>query len=219
MKLVIILMIILSGFNGNQAFADEFRVIAFHYPPYTYQDGRDGLAIKHIRKAFEQAGHRITVDYYPVARSFQKFLQDKNSYFSGHISQFKKQDGLGYVVNLSIIHKLLVLVDYMDTATSLKRMAILPDDQLGTDMANKRNAQIINVESMEQAAEMMLAGRLDLIPCLNIECEALITQSRNRLRVLEGSEEPFDLQLVYHRNSDLAKVASLLNNKGAFKVP
>ncbi|CAK0775387.1 Transporter substrate-binding domain-containing protein [Gammaproteobacteria bacterium] len=222
MKQVIILVIIMTAFQvfqGDRAFADEFRVISFHYPPYTYQDGRDGLAITNIRKAFERAGHRITVDYYPVARSFQKFLQDKNSFFAGHISQFETHDKLGYIVNLSVIHKVLMRMDFVDGATSLRRMAILRDDQLGISIANKMKVQIFNVETNEQAAEMMLSGRLEFLACLAIECETLMTHSGKRLRVLEGSEEPFDLQLIYHRDSEPAKLALLLNEKGFFKTP
>ncbi|MEI6413840.1 MAG: hypothetical protein WCP34_06190 [Pseudomonadota bacterium] len=219
MKQAIILMMILTAFQGDGVFAAEFRVISFHYPPYTYQDGRDGLAITNIKKAFERAGHQITVDYYPVARSFQKFLKDKNSFFAGHISQFETHDELGYLVNLSIIHKVLVRMDFVDAVTSPRRVAALRDDQLGIDIAHKMKAQIFNVETTEQAAEMMLSGRLDFLPCLAIECETLMTHSGKRLRVLEGSEEPFDLHLVYHRDSDSAKLALLLNEKGFFKAP
>jgi|GEM_PF-3900999 len=220
MKQTIILIMIII-FYGDWAFASEFRVISFHYPPYTYSNERDGLAITNIRKAFERAGHRITVDYYPVARAFQKFLQDKNSIFAGHIAQFKTHDELGYVVNLNVIHKILVRSNFEDgmTNSNSRRIALLRDDQIGIGLAKKIKAQIFNVETNEQAVEMMLAGRMDFMTCLSIECDDLITHSEKRLRVLEGSEEPFELHLIYHSDSDPEKLLLLLNEKGFFRAP
>ncbi|CAK0748922.1 hypothetical protein CCP3SC5AM1_1580001 [Gammaproteobacteria bacterium] len=217
----LILILIMIIFYGDWTFAGEFRVISFHYPPYTYEDGRDGLAITNIRKAFERAGHRITVDYYPVARAFQKFLQDKNAIFAGHIAQFKTHDELGYIVNLKVIHKILVRSDFEDGATnsSSRRIAILRDDQIGIGIANKITAQIFGVETNEQATEMILAGHIDFLPCLSIECEALITHSGKRLRVWDGSEEPFDLHLIYHRGSATEKQVLLMKEKGFFSAP
>ena len=201
-----LLIIILTAFYGEEGFASEFRVISFHYPPYTYQDGRDGLAITNIKKAFERAGHQITVDYYPVARAFHEFLRDKNALFAGHIDQFKTHDDLVYVVNLTVAHKILTRTDFEDDTMKSRWVAVLRDDQLGISMAHKMNLQSFNVETNEQASEMVLAGRMDFLFCLTFECETLITNSGKRLRVLEGSEQPFDLQLIYHRDSDPAKL-------------
>ncbi|MBK6999693.1 MAG: transporter substrate-binding domain-containing protein [Rhodoferax sp.] len=203
----------------KSAFADEFRVISFHYPPYTYQDGRDGLAITNIRKAFERAGHRVNVQYYPVARAFQKFLMDKDAFFAGHISQFKASDKLDYVTNLNVTHRVLVSSDYTNAVASPKRIAVLRDDQIGIDIAKQMNAQPVSVENNQQAFEMMLAGRLDFLNCLSFECETLITQSGKKLSVLAGSESSFELQLVYHRDSNSGKQALLASEKGFFRSP
>ncbi|CAK0777873.1 hypothetical protein CCP3SC1_910007 [Gammaproteobacteria bacterium] len=214
----LIIMIILTAFYGDEAFSGEFRVISFHYPPYTYQDGRDGLAVTNIKKAFERAGHRITVDYYPVARAFQEFLRDKKALFAGHIAQFKANDDLGFIVNLTVTHKVLTRMDFEDDITKSRWVSVLRDDQLGINMANKIKAQVFNVETNEQAAELVLAGRVDFLLCLNFECETLITNSGNRLRVLQDSDEPFDLHLVYHRDSDPAKTVIFMSEKGFFNL-
>ena len=48
------LFIIMQTCSSCSALAGEFRIITFDYPPYTYGDGRDGLAIANIKQAFKQ---------------------------------------------------------------------------------------------------------------------------------------------------------------------
>ena len=206
-------------FQCNPSRADQFKIITFSYPPYTYSDGRDGIAIQNVRQAFEKAGHSITVEYYPIARAFQYFLSDHEALFAGHISQFSQNTDLGYAINIHTVHKLLVRKDFDGNIISAKVLAVLRDDQVSLEFARKNNIESFSVDNNEQATEMLLAGRLDLLACLGTECDSLIMKNDNNLKVLNGYEEKFDLHIVYHKNSISEANVREIDRKGFLKSP
>lgn len=221
MKNVFIFIIFAMAFCGGHILADEYRIISFDYPPYTYDDGRDGLAVVNIKKAFARAGHQVRMEYYPVARAFQKFKNDKMSLFAGNISQFEQSDDLGCVVNLSMTEKILTRTDFKNDDTKVKLLAVLRGSHINIniDFIDKIKMQPFYIDSNDQATDLIIAGRVDFLTCLSEECEALIVHSKNKLRVLEGSETAFDLHLVFHRDSAAGKQALLLRDRGFFGMP
>ena len=204
---------------NSRCYANEFKIITFDYPPFTYADGHDGIAIERIRHAFEKAGHTISVDYYPIARAFQKFQADHEALFAGHISQFNPNDELGYVVNMHTIHNLLVRKDFEGDIGLAKVMAVLRDDQIGTRYAHKYKLEVFNVDDNVQATQMLLAGRLGILCCLSTECSDLIEKSGNRLKVLHGYEQGFDLHIVYHKDSHSGSSLREVEALGFLKSP
>ncbi len=211
------LILIMQACFSFPVFANEFRIITFDYPPYTYGDGRDGLAIVNIKQAFKKAGHSVNVEYYPVARAFQYFLMDKEALFAGHISQFAQQQDLGYVNNINATHRFLVRRDFEGSITNAKGLAVLRDDQNGISYAQKWHLEVHTVDNNEQSTEMLLAGRIDLLSCIGIECNTILANTGERLRILDGSEEEFYVHIVFHRNTNSERVLTLIKSMGWLK--
>ena len=211
------LFIIMQTCSSCSALAGEFRIITFDYPPYTYGDGRDGLAIANIKQAFKKAGHSVNVEYYPVARAFQYFLVDNDALFAGHISQFAQQQDLGYVNNINATHRFLVRRDFEGGIKNAKGLAVLRDDQNGINFAQKWHLEVYTVDNNEQSTEMLLAGRIDMISCIGTECGAIMDKSSGALHILDGSEEEFYVHIVFHRKTNSEIVTKFIDAMGWLK--